>query len=163
PEGRRRMVSCVVDDGWTIEATAERFQVDAKTVRKWRDRFLVEGSDGLFDRSSRPHTSPKRTRRSTHRKVLRLRRKRRWGADRVRGWHRGVDRAAHLAGRGLRSTRSRGPGKRPYAGAALRTRTPGRAHPCRCQEDRCDPGRWRLVVARPAQRSAPRPKRRWLP
>ena len=30
-------------EGWTIEATAERFQVDAKTVRKWRDRFLAEG------------------------------------------------------------------------------------------------------------------------
>jgi transposase len=37
------MVSWVVDQGWTIEATAERFQVDAKTVRKWRDRFLAEG------------------------------------------------------------------------------------------------------------------------
>ena len=43
PQGRRRMVRCVVDGGWTIEATAERFQVDAKTVRKWRDRFLTEG------------------------------------------------------------------------------------------------------------------------
>ena len=31
------MVRCVVDGGWAIEATAERFQVDAKTVRKWRD------------------------------------------------------------------------------------------------------------------------------
>jgi hypothetical protein len=28
------MVDCVVDRGWTIEQTAERFQVDAKTVRK---------------------------------------------------------------------------------------------------------------------------------
>ena len=39
------MVACVLDRGWTIEATAERFQVDAKTVRKWRDRFLAEGDD----------------------------------------------------------------------------------------------------------------------
>ena len=37
------MVACVLEDGWTIEATAERFQVDAKTVRKWRDRFIAEG------------------------------------------------------------------------------------------------------------------------
>lgn len=36
PEGRRRMVSCVLKRGWTVEATAERFQVDAKTVRNWR-------------------------------------------------------------------------------------------------------------------------------
>ena len=38
PLGRRKMVDCVIDRGWTIEATAERFQVDAKTVRKWRER-----------------------------------------------------------------------------------------------------------------------------
>lgn len=40
------MVTCVIEDGWTIEATAERFQIDAKTVRKWRDRFL--GSTGFL-------------------------------------------------------------------------------------------------------------------
>ncbi len=83
PEGRRRMVACVVDQGWTIEATAERFQVDAKTVRKWRDRFRVDGDDGLRDRSCRPHRSPNRTPRSTRRRVIRLRRKRRWGADHI--------------------------------------------------------------------------------
>ena len=47
PAGRARMVACVLDRGWTIEATADRFQVDAKTVRKWRDRYLAEGPDGL--------------------------------------------------------------------------------------------------------------------
>src|SRR5829696_421841 len=51
------MVACVLDEHWTIEATADRFQVDAKTVREWRDRFLAEGDDGLQDRSSRPHRS----------------------------------------------------------------------------------------------------------
>lgn len=83
PTGRRRMVACVLEDHWTIEATAERFQVDAKTVRKWRDRFLSEGDAGLFDRSSRPHRSPSRTRRALRRRVLHLRRKRRWGADHI--------------------------------------------------------------------------------
>jgi transposase-like protein len=73
PEGRRRMVRCVTDQGWTVEATAERFQVDAKTVRKWRDRWLVAGDDGLCDRSSRPHRSPNRTRRQLRRKVCRIR------------------------------------------------------------------------------------------
>jgi len=28
------MVACVLERGWTIEATAARFQIDAKTVRK---------------------------------------------------------------------------------------------------------------------------------
>lgn len=83
PEGRRRMVACVVELRWTIEATAERFQVDAKTVRKWRDRFLAEGESGLLDRSSRPTRSPNRTPRGCRRRVILLRRQRRWGADRI--------------------------------------------------------------------------------
>ena len=83
PEGRRRMVDCVLEDGWTIEATAERFQIDAKTVRKWRDRFVAQGDAGLFDRSSRPHRSPRRTKAKVRDKVLDLRRKHRWGADHI--------------------------------------------------------------------------------
>ena len=82
-EGRRRMVRCVTDRGWTVEATADRFQIDAKTVRKWRDRFLAEGDGGLVDRSSRPHRSPRRTPRQLRRRVLRIRKKRRWGADHI--------------------------------------------------------------------------------
>jgi transposase InsO family protein len=77
------MVGCVLERGWTIEMTAERFQVDAKTVRKWRDRFLAEGDDGLMDRSSRPESSPGRTPSSVRRQVIRLRRTRRWGADHI--------------------------------------------------------------------------------
>ena len=82
-EGRCRMVRCVLDRGWTVEAAAERFQVDAKTVRKWRDRYLAEGEAGLEDRSSRPHRSPNRTPRSIRRRVIHLRRERRWGADHI--------------------------------------------------------------------------------
>jgi transposase InsO family protein len=77
------MVDCVLDHGWTIEAAAERFQVDAKTVRKWRDRFLAEGEPGLLDRSSRPKRSPNRTPRRVRRDVVRLRKKHRWGADHI--------------------------------------------------------------------------------
>ena len=73
PEGRRRMVWCVTDRKWTVEATAERFQVDAKTVRKLRDRWLAEGDLGLQDRSSRLYRSPNRTGRQLRRKVCRIR------------------------------------------------------------------------------------------
>ena len=83
PEGRRRMVRCVLDGRWAIEAVAERFQVDAKTVRKWRDRFVAEGPAGLFDRSSRPHRSPNRTPEDRRQAVVRLRRQRRWGAAHI--------------------------------------------------------------------------------
>jgi transposase InsO family protein len=77
------MVACVVEHGWTIEATSERFQVDAKTVRKWRDRYLTEGETGLMDRSSRPRRSPNVTSRRKIRRVLHLRRTRRWGAAHI--------------------------------------------------------------------------------
>ena len=83
PEGRRRMVACVLEEQWTIEAAADRFQIDAKTVRKWRDRFLAEGEAGLFDRSSRPHRSPNATPARTCERVVRLRHQHRWGADRL--------------------------------------------------------------------------------
>lgn len=83
PKGRRRMVACVLERGWSIEATAERFQVDAKTVRKWRDRFLNEGESGLFDRTSRPHSSPNATPEPCRRRIIELRKTRRWGAAHI--------------------------------------------------------------------------------
>lgn len=103
PLGRRKMVTCVIDRGWTIEQTAERFHVDAKTVRKWRDRFCVEGEPGLLDRSSRPHRSPNATPQSCRRLIIELRQQRRWGAAHI-GFE--VDRAAStvqniLRGEGL--------------------------------------------------------------
>jgi hypothetical protein len=64
-----------------VEATAERFQIDAKTVRTWRHRYLSEGVEGLRDRSSRPHFSPSRTRRSCQRRVVSLCRRRRGAAQ----------------------------------------------------------------------------------
>ena len=83
PEGRRRMVACVLDQGWTIEATADRFQVDAKTVTKWRDRFSAEGDAGLLDRSSRPKSSPNATPPEVCDRIVELRRQHRWGADHI--------------------------------------------------------------------------------
>ena len=83
PRHRRNMVDCVLVRGWSVTATAERFQVDAKTVRKWCARFRAEGVEGLNDRSSRPHRSPNRTPRALRRRCLHLRRKRRWGADHI--------------------------------------------------------------------------------
>ena len=77
------MVDKVKIDKWSIEATAERFQVDAKTVRKWVDRFETEGPAGLEDRSSRPRRSPNRTPRHRRRQCIRLRTQRRWGADHI--------------------------------------------------------------------------------
>ena len=83
PKGRRTMVDCVLVDGWSVAATAERFQVDPKTVRKWCRRFREEGAEGLLDRSSRPHHSPNATPKKKRAQVVRLRRQHRWGAAHI--------------------------------------------------------------------------------
>ena len=80
PKVRLRMVKTVLEDHWSVEATAERFQVDAKTVRKWRDRFLDEGPAGLYDRSSRPRSCPWTASAESRARVLELRARHRWGA-----------------------------------------------------------------------------------
>lgn len=77
------MAACIVDQGWTVTVTGERLQVDAKTVRKWRDRCVTEGVGGLGDRSSKPHQSPNRTSRRLRQQVIHLRTKRRWGVDHI--------------------------------------------------------------------------------
>ena len=54
PKGREAMVRSVIEGGLTNAAAALQFNVTAKTVAKWVERFRAEGVDGLRDRSSRP-------------------------------------------------------------------------------------------------------------
>ena len=62
--------------GWSVGAIAAAFGVTSKTVRKWRDRHVVEGALGLADRSSRPHRSPTRLSRLVEEEIVALRRQR---------------------------------------------------------------------------------------
>lgn len=59
PRSRMLMIERL-EAGWTVAAVASAQGVDGKTVRKWRDRYQMEGEAGLIDRSSRPHSSPVR-------------------------------------------------------------------------------------------------------
>src|SRR5262245_57305988 len=59
PHSRMLMVERV-EAGWTVVAVAAAFGVDGRTVRKWRDRYRLEGRAGLIDRSSRPLSCPSR-------------------------------------------------------------------------------------------------------
>jgi transposase InsO family protein len=61
PKGREAMIRCIVDDGCSKAETARRFKITSKTVSKWLNRFRAEGAEGLRDRSSRPHSSPRQT------------------------------------------------------------------------------------------------------
>jgi transposase InsO family protein len=115
--------------------TAERFQVDAKTVRKWRERFLTEGPSGLLDRSSLPHRPPNDTPDECRHRIIELRKSRRWGAAHI-GFE--VGRAAstvqklagipdgggwRIHGRGNTPTTPRSTTGYPYLHSALDDRT----------------------------------------
>ncbi|GLZ36600.1 hypothetical protein Acsp05_02250 [Actinokineospora sp. NBRC 105648] len=47
--------------GWPQAHIAAAMGISRKCVRTWLDRHATEGEAGLSDRSSRPHTSPRRT------------------------------------------------------------------------------------------------------
>ena len=90
PEGRRRIVALVIEDGWSQRRVAERFQVSPATVSKWVKRHR-EGH-GLNDRSSRPHYSPRRLPQRAERRIIALRFTRQWGPHRI-GAHLGIPRS----------------------------------------------------------------------
>jgi transposase InsO family protein len=77
----------VVDDGWSISYAAAVFNVAWPTAKRWADRYRAEGPAGMVDRSSRPHSSPRRTPAPVVRRIVHLRWKQRLGpvaiADRV--------------------------------------------------------------------------------
>ncbi|MGI9187491.1 MAG: IS481 family transposase [Gaiellales bacterium] len=90
-EGRRRMVERRLA-GYRVSDVAAMFGVSRETVYEWTRRYQAEGLAGLVDRSSRPHVSPRRTPEDVERRVVRLRKARLWGADRI-SLHTGVPRS----------------------------------------------------------------------
>lgn len=83
PVGRLRLARCVVDEGWPLRRAAERFQVSVSTAKRWADRYRDEGEPGMTDRSSRPHTSPRRIPTRIERRIIKVRLARRWGPARI--------------------------------------------------------------------------------
>src|SRR3569833_3872704 len=83
--GRLRLARCVVEDGWSYQRAAERFQGSPTTARRWAGRYRAQGEAGMAERSSRPHTSPQRTPTRTERRIIKVRVLRRWGPARIAG------------------------------------------------------------------------------
>lgn len=83
PNGRLRLAVCVVVDGWPLRRAAERFQVAPTTAKRWADRYREQGAAGMGDRSSRPHSSPRRTPTRLERRIINVRVIRRWGPARI--------------------------------------------------------------------------------
>ena len=72
-----------MESGWSAGAVAEAAGVSVATVYKWWRRHREEGAEGLADRSSRPHSSPRRLSPELEAKVLRTRQELRWGPHRL--------------------------------------------------------------------------------
>ncbi len=87
PRHRLKLARAVVEDGWRISYAAAVFNVSYPTARRWVDRYRQAGEAGMEDRSSRPHSCPRRTPQPVVRKIVHLRWKKRLGpvqiADRL--------------------------------------------------------------------------------
>ena len=83
PTGRLRLARCVVEDGWPLRRAAERFQVAHTTAARWASRYRQHGEDGMHDRSSRPHRSPRQASAAMEWQVLAMRRRHRIGPLRL--------------------------------------------------------------------------------
>src|SRR5665213_1346266 len=71
---REALARFVLEQGRTRKAAAAAFRVSDKTAAKWVARFQMAGLDGLLDRSSRPHRSPRRLPESLASRDVELRR-----------------------------------------------------------------------------------------
>jgi transposase InsO family protein len=67
--------------GWPKAHIAAAMGISRKCVTTWLDRFAAEGETGLRDRSSRPHSMPRRTSDRLERQILDLREAKRRGPD----------------------------------------------------------------------------------
>ena len=75
-EGRRILVSRITHEGLPVREAAKAQGVSPRTAYKWLRRFREEGEAGLYDRSSRPYRSPRRTHEDIRRRAVELRRQR---------------------------------------------------------------------------------------
>lgn len=75
PHSRALVVERVMQ-GQPRSEVAQQLGVSSRTVHKWVQRYRLEGSAGLKDRSSRPRRCPRSTEAALQRAVLALRRQR---------------------------------------------------------------------------------------
>lgn len=81
--GRQLLVRRIEDQHWPVALAAEAAGVSRATAYKWLRRYRSEGEDGLLDRSSRPHRSPRRLVAGIEAAIIRARVRRRYGPHRL--------------------------------------------------------------------------------
>lgn len=85
PKARLKLARLVVDKRWTITEAAKLFMVSWPTAKRWVARYLASGPDGMGDRSSRPHLSPRRTPPRLVKRIVALRWRKRLGPVQIAG------------------------------------------------------------------------------
>lgn len=73
-QGRERLAKAVIEEEWRLKKAAAFFSVSEPTACKWAGRYRKEGVEGLQDRSSLPHRSPRKTPNAQEAVVLSMRR-----------------------------------------------------------------------------------------
>jgi len=84
-EARRRLAVLrhVEEVSGNVAMTCRYFGISRPTYYKWLRRYEVEGTDGLRDRSRRPHTSPRATQAEVVEKIIHLRKAYHFGPDKI--------------------------------------------------------------------------------
>jgi transposase InsO family protein len=77
------VVTRVIEEGWSVAATAESMGISRATAHKWLRRFRDEGVAGLEDRSSAPRRSPHALASRDVRRIVRARRRLKVGPHRL--------------------------------------------------------------------------------
>ncbi len=74
---RQLMVRRIAEQGWSVADAATAAGYSERSAYKWLRRYREEGPEGLRDRCSAPHRSPRRTSRRRVERIVALRRQRR--------------------------------------------------------------------------------------
>ena len=81
--GRQLLVRRIAEEDWPVAAAADAAGVSRSTAYKWFQRFEAGGEEGLLDRSSRPHRSPRALPPEAVAAIIRARVQRRYGTHRL--------------------------------------------------------------------------------
>lgn len=83
-ESRARFVLELEGSVFSFSEVCRRHGISRKTGYKWVERYRAEGLDGLKDRSHRPESCPHATPEWLVERILELKRRRGWGAKKLR-------------------------------------------------------------------------------
>jgi transposase InsO family protein len=79
--GRQLLVQRVREEGWAVAHAAKAMGISRQCAHRWLARYDEQGEAGLADRSSRPHTCPRRTPTELEDAIVACRQEHRRGQD----------------------------------------------------------------------------------